>query len=75
MSGPHTIIGPHIIGQYTLGAGSLRTEQPTPNYRLARRSGELVLQRAYQWQQGSTGGLEWRDEPIVDLDAVAQVLR
>lgn len=37
-------------------------------YRLARRKGELILQGAYRWQQGSMSGFEWRDIPIVDLD-------
>ena len=37
-------------------------------YRLARRNGELILQGAYRWQQGSMGGHEWVDIPIVELD-------
>jgi hypothetical protein len=37
-------------------------------YRLARRSGELVLQGCFQWTQGSDYDHEWRDIPIVDLD-------
>ncbi len=46
-----------------------RLEYGTPaGYRLGRRNGELVLQAAYQWRQGSDIGHEWRDIPIVDLD-------
>ena len=37
-------------------------------YRLARRKGELILQGAYRWQQGSMSGFEWRDIPIIELD-------
>lgn len=46
-----------------------RVESNDPTaYRLARRNGELILQGAYRWQQGSMGGFEWRDIPIVELD-------
>lgn len=38
-------------------------------YRLARCNGELVLQGCFFWRQGSEGGHEWRDIPVVDLDA------
>lgn len=38
-------------------------------YRLGRRNGELVLQGCFQWTQGSDYGHEWRDIPIVDLNA------
>lgn len=48
---------------------SARVESNDPAaYRLARRSGELILQGAYRWQQGSMAGFEWRDIPIVELD-------
>ena len=49
---------------------AIRIENSTPSaYRLGRRSGELVIQGAYQWQQGLKYGHEWRDIPTVDLDA------
>ena len=38
-------------------------------YRLARRNGKLVLQACFQWTQGTDYGHEWRDIPIVNLDA------
>ncbi len=37
-------------------------------YRFARRKGELILQGAYRWQQGSMSGFDWRDIPIIELD-------
>lgn len=43
-------------------------------YRLGRRNGKLVLQGCFQWTQGSDYGHEWRDIPIVDLDAAAERL-
>lgn len=45
-----------------------RTESGTPaDYRLALRSNGLVLQGAYRWSEGGSGGHEWRDIPTVDL--------
>ena len=38
-------------------------------YRLARRNGELVLQGRFQWTCGWECGHEWRDIPVVDLEA------
>ena len=52
---------------YTISAARLENSDPTA-YRLARRKGELVLQGAYRWNQGSDWGFEWRDIPIVELD-------
>lgn len=51
-----------------------RVEEGSPRaYRLGKRGGELVLQGAFFWHQGfDKGGHEWRDIPIVDLDAEAQ---
>ena len=40
-------------------------------FRLARRNGELVFQAGYQWREGNTSGVEWKDIPIVDLDEEA----
>jgi hypothetical protein len=38
-------------------------------YRLARKStGELILQGAYFWNDGTSFGHEWRDIPTVYLD-------
>ena len=40
---------------------SQRTITPTTGYRLARTpEGETVLQRAYQWSDGMSGGFEWQ---------------
>ena len=48
---------------------TLRTESMSPvGYRLARKpNGEVVLQGAYEWGQGSYGGYEWRDIETVEL--------
>jgi hypothetical protein len=51
-----------------------RVESGVPvAYRLARyRTTEgavhLKLQGAYQWKQGASSGIEWRDIETVDLD-------
>jgi hypothetical protein len=44
-------------------ASSCRVESLDPaSYRLLKKkSGELVLQGAYFWQDGSNHGYEWRD--------------
>jgi len=52
---------------YTIAPARVESGDPVA-YRLARRNGELILQGAYHWQQGSSGGHEWRDIPIVELD-------
>lgn len=39
-----------------------------PDYRLVRKNGALVLQRAYGWANGTDGGVEWEDEPTIDFD-------
>lgn len=46
-------------------AAPTRIEYDIPSaYRLARKpDGELVLQGAYQWQEGFNYGHEWRDIP------------
>lgn len=50
--------------------GAARVEDTMAKaYRLGRRNGELVLQGCFQWTQGLDYGHEWRDIPIVDLDA------
>lgn len=51
-----------IATRFSLDA--VRTERAMPDYRLAKRGGELVLQRAFLWEKGSTGGHEWRDVPM-----------
>lgn len=45
-----------------------RLAYATPSeYRLRRGSdGEVVLQGAYRWEQGSSGGFEWRDIPTIE---------
>lgn len=45
-----------------------KCEQALPEYRLVRKNGTLALQRAYGWSNGTDGGVEWRDEPTIDLD-------
>ena len=47
---------------------SVRIERPLPDYRLVRKNGVLALQRAYGWANGMDGGVDWRDEPTIDLD-------
>ena len=49
---------------------SVRTEKVTPDgYRLAKKlSGEVVLQDAFFWQDGSNYGHEWKDIPMINLD-------
>lgn len=47
---------------------SVLRENPLPDYRLVRKNGVLVLQRAYEWANGTDGGVDWRDEPTIDLD-------
>lgn len=40
-------------------------------YRLARKpDGSIILQAGYEWmsETGLTGGVEWRDAPVVDVD-------
>jgi len=46
-----------------------RIESSTPSkYRLGRKpDGELVLQGAYFWQQGTIAGYEWRDIETVEV--------
>ena len=48
----------------------IRVESSAPcAYRLARYpNGDLVLQGAYMWTDGTAGGFEWRDIPTVDLE-------
>jgi hypothetical protein len=51
-----------------------KIEYSSPDkYRLAKRSGELVLQGRFQYEEIHEGGVrvgkwEWRDLPTVDLD-------
>ena len=59
-----TTDGLTTIGIGTGIAAPARVEGGTASaYRLMRRNGELLLQGAYQWQQGSDGGITWRDIP------------
>ena len=54
---------------YTIrGAGAVKVERPLPDYRLVRKNGTLALQRAYEWNNGNSGGVDWEDEPTIDLD-------
>jgi len=50
------------------GAGAAKIECQLPDYRLVRKNGILALQRAYGWACGTDGGVDWRDEPTIDLD-------
>ena len=50
------------------GQGAAKIERPLPDYRLVRKNGVLALQRAYGWACGTDGGVDWRDEPTIDLD-------
>lgn len=45
----------------------VKTVKITPSiYRLVKKaSGELVLQGAYEWQEGQKYGYEWQDIPTV----------
>lgn len=47
---------------------SVLRENPLPDYRLVRKNGVLALQRAVVWTNGIDGGVDWRDEPTIDLD-------
>ncbi len=75
MNNPATFSGDMTIDAASLAVngfalGAVRTERAGADYRLARTAaGELVLQRAYYWQQGSYGGIDWRTAPTVQLDA------
>jgi hypothetical protein len=51
------------------GQGAVKVERPLPDYRLVLKNGTLGLQRAYGWACGTDGGVDWRDEPTIDLDA------
>lgn len=43
-----------------------RVESQRPvAYRMVRRGQEYVLQGAFLWQQGTSGGTEWRDIPTI----------
>ena len=42
------------------------TQKWLPEYRLCKRGAEYVLQRAYQWQCGSNGGIEWQDTETIE---------
>ena len=50
------------------GQGGVLFERPLPAYRLVRKNGTLGLQRAVEWHNGNSGGVDWRDEPTIDLD-------
>lgn len=49
--------------------GAVRVEHSVPSqYRLGRYpDGTLVLQGAFQWQQGSETGVDWKTIPTFDL--------
>ena len=54
-----------------IGSGVVpaRIESSTPSsYRLVRRNGVLILQGAFQWQEGSDAGWTWRDIPTVVME-------
>ena len=58
-----------VLGEITVAQiGPARmTDAPTA-WRLARRNGELILQAGSIWTQGREFGIEWNDQPTVDLD-------
>ena len=53
---------------YPSAASSWRTEDLKARaYRLVKRPGHpLVLQGCFYWQEGDTGGMDWRDIPTVE---------
>ena len=50
------------------GRRSVLREAPLPDYRLVRKNGTLILQRAVGWTNGEDGGVYWRDQPTINLD-------
>lgn len=63
-------------------ASAARVESTAPNgYKLKRKaSGEYVLMGAFQWTQGTMGGIEWREletefEPVPEPASEAQPKR
>lgn len=50
------------------GRRSVLRETPLPDYRLVRKNGTLTLQRAVVWTNGEDGGVDWQDQPTIDLD-------
>jgi len=58
-----------VLGGITLAQiGPARVTDPPTAWRLARRNGELILQAGSIWTQGREFGIEWNDQPTVDLD-------
>ena len=54
---------------YTIrGQGRVEFRRGLPEYRLVRKNGTLALQRAYEWHSGNSGGVDWEDEPTINLD-------
>ena len=46
-------------------ARRLESQAPAAYRLMEKADGKIVLQGAYQWSQGDTGGHEWRDiEPV-----------
>lgn len=62
--------GAHSLAHHkAFDPDSIRMERATPDYRLAvMPNNSMVLQRAFTWTQGNTGGVEWRNQPVVRLD-------
>jgi hypothetical protein len=58
-----------VPGGLTLAQiGPARVDNSPTAWRLARRNGELILQAGSMWAHGREFGIEWNDQPTVDLD-------
>lgn len=56
---------------FTVNTAPIRIQSGEPSsYRLARKpNGELVLQGAYRWWEGTYSDIEWLDIPTVDIES------
>lgn len=59
---------PQTITIRSEGVRAVKVERPLHDYRLVRKNGTLALQRAVVWTNGEDGGVDWRDQPTIDLD-------
>lgn len=57
-----------------LNVAPARIESTSPNaFRVAQYpDGDKRIQGAYAWSEGSIGGFEWRDLPLVYVDMVGK---
>jgi len=57
---------------YTVGASRLVAMEPR-SFRMAQYpDGSKRIQGGYAWSQGTKGGIEWRDLPLVYVDNTGQ---